>query len=374
VKVQPAAFQRTTLPIDLSTIGDLDTGRYHSVWFPDHLMNQLPDSLWSDEFTDLATVSHSPHRNLDAMTIIAAAAMLTKTVPLATSVTDTIRRHPVVLAQTALTLSHLSKGRFIFGVGCGEKENTVPYGMAFDKVVGRFEEALELINLFWHSDGPVRFDGKFFQAENARLDAELYDGKAPPIWIGSGGPRMLELTGRYADGWWPPSITVPEDYGAKLKVIRNAADRANRDPAAIAPAGFFPCYIGEKEEIDEVVNSTFVKAFVLQIPAAEFAKLGFVHPLGADWRGFLDFEPAHFPRERVLSVVKDIPAEVMLKLMPHGTPKEVARQIKAFVDAGLRVPRIHDYSGQAGLKFAAQSAAKVRAAEDELMRLVGDVA
>lgn len=352
-------------------IGEWDTGRYHSIWFPDHLMNQLPDSLWAPEFTDLATVSHSPHRNLDAMTIIAAAAMLTKTVPLATSVTDTIRRHPVVLAQTAITLSHLSRGRFILGVGCGEKENTAPYGMPFDRIVGRFEEALELIQIFWRADGPVRFAGRFFQVENARLDAEPYEGKTPPIWIGSGGPRMLELTGKHADGWWPPSITVPEDYRAKLDTIQEAAERANRNPTEIVPAGFFPCYIGEREEIDEVIHSTFVKAIVLQIPAAEFTKIGLLHPLGTEWRGFLDFEPAQFPRERVLAIVKDIPSDILLKLMPHGTPKEVAWQIKAFVDAGLRVPRIHDFSGQAGLKFAAQSAAKVRAAEDELLRLVG---
>jgi phthiodiolone/phenolphthiodiolone dimycocerosates ketoreductase len=46
--------------------------------------------------------------------------------------------------------------------------------------------------------------------------------------------------------------------------------------------------------------------------------------------------------------------------------------VKGYVEAGLRVPKLLDYSGMAGLRFAARSAEKVRKAEDELMRLVGD--
>jgi len=63
--------------------------------------------------------------------------------------------------------------------------------------------------------------------------------------------------------------------------------------------------------------------------------------------------------------------ESILALIPHGTPAQVARQIKGFVEAGLRVPKILDYGGMAGLRFSAKSAAKVREAEDELMKLCG---
>ncbi len=69
-----------------------------------------PDSIWTPEFTDLATVSPSPHRHLDAMAVAAAAAVLTENVPLVTSVVDTVRRHPAMLAQSALTIDHLCQG------------------------------------------------------------------------------------------------------------------------------------------------------------------------------------------------------------------------------------------------------------------------
>lgn len=68
-----------------------------------------PDSIWAPEFTDLATASSSPHRHLDGLAVAAAAAVLTERVPLVSAVVDTVRRHPALLAQTALTLDHLSR-------------------------------------------------------------------------------------------------------------------------------------------------------------------------------------------------------------------------------------------------------------------------
>ncbi len=178
--VQPAAFLRTTLPLDLSCLDELDSGRYHSIWLPDHMVSFWPDSLWTPEFTDLATASPSPHRHLDGMAVAAAAAVLTSNVSLATSVVDTVRRHPALLAQSALTVDHLSRGRFILGLGSGETENIVPYGFDFAKPVSRFEEALQVIRLLWESHGPVDFDGRFYRLEHARLDTEPYGGGDSP--------------------------------------------------------------------------------------------------------------------------------------------------------------------------------------------------
>ncbi|MBW8784987.1 MAG: LLM class flavin-dependent oxidoreductase, partial [Novosphingobium sp.] len=172
MRIQPAAFLRTTLPLAIDTVAELDSERYHSIWLPDHMVSFWPDSIWTPEFTDLAVASPSPHRHLDALAVAGAAAVLTKNIPLATHVIDTVRRHPAMLAQSALTISHLSKGRFFLGLGSGETENTVPYGFDFEKPVGRFEESLKVIKLLWETDGFVNFDGQFYQLHDARLDTE----------------------------------------------------------------------------------------------------------------------------------------------------------------------------------------------------------
>lgn len=368
--VKPAAFLRTTLPLDLSCLTDLDSGRYHSVWLPDHMVSFWPDALWTTEFTDLATVSPSAHRHLDGLAVAAAAAALTSRVPLATSVVDTVRRHPALLAQSALTIDHLSRGRFILGLGSGESENIAPYGFEFAKPVSRFEESLKVIRLLWDTAGPVDFTGQFYRLEHARLDTEPYDGRFPPIWIGASGPRMLEIVGRYADGWWPAGAWTPEHYAEMLAVVRQSADRAGRDPMAITPCFVQVCLIGEDDAaIERIVRAPLVASFLLQVSAQVLRGFGFDHPMGADWGGFHDINPVTMTRERILDFLGRVDPDAILAVVPHGTPTDVARIIKSYVDAGLRVPKILDYATMAGREFGAASAANVRKTEDELLAL-----
>jgi len=374
MKVQPAAFLRTSLPLDLSRLDDLDSGRYHSIWLPDHMVSFWPDSIWTPEFTDLATASASPHRHLDGLAVASAAAVLTKNAPLVSAVVDTVRRHPAMLAQTALTIDHLSHGRFVLGLGSGESENTLPYGFDFARPVSRFEEALEVIRLLWDSEGPVDFDGRFYTLHHARLDTEPFGGHLPPIWIGASGPRMLDIAGRYADGWWPAGAWTPEQYAEMLGLVRASADRAGRDPMAITPCFIQVCFIGKDEAaLADILAAPLVKAFLLQVSAETLRGFGFEHPMGNGWRGFQDIDPAVLTRERIVDFLARVRPEMLLAVVPHGTPKEVAKIVKTFVDAGLRVPKILDYGAMAGLGYAGASAANVLAAEDELLQLCGDL-
>ena len=74
--VQLGAFLRTTLPLGLDSLADYDSGRYHSMWLPDHFVSFWPDSIWTPEFTDLAIASPSPHRHLDALAVAACSFIL----------------------------------------------------------------------------------------------------------------------------------------------------------------------------------------------------------------------------------------------------------------------------------------------------------
>ena len=68
------------------------------------------------------------------------------------------------LAQSFVTLDHLSKGHAILGIGNGESENVEPYGLPWDKPVARIEEALTIIRLLWENVGrPVDYDGQFWK-------------------------------------------------------------------------------------------------------------------------------------------------------------------------------------------------------------------
>ena len=371
VQVQLAAFLRTTLPLNLAALEQYDNDRYHSVWLPDHMVSFWPDSIWTPEFTDLAVQSPSPHRHLDALAVAGAAAALTRRVPIATKVVDTVRRHPSLLAQTALTLDHLSQGRFILGLGSGEMENTVPYGFDFSKPVSRFEESLKVIRLLWESEGPVDFEGQFYRLQHARLDTEPFEGRFPRIYVGSIGPRMLEITGRYADGWFPAGVKSPAEFAAKLAVIHRSAERAGRDPLAIVPTYMTPCLIGDDAEVAAMLEAPLIKSFVLQIPAAQMREHGFAHPMGETWRGIHDINPGLLTRDVIIDLLRRVDVNSIRAIVPNGSPKRIAQHYKSYVEAGARVVKVLDYGGQAGTKFGASSARKVREAEDELLRLVG---
>jgi len=73
--VELGAFLRTTLPLGLDNLADYDSGRYHSLWLPDHFVSFWPDSIWTPEFTDLAVASPSP----DAAPVTSATLPLTST-------------------------------------------------------------------------------------------------------------------------------------------------------------------------------------------------------------------------------------------------------------------------------------------------------
>ena len=195
---------------------------FDAVWWPCHLMGWHPNSLWTADITPLAEMQNSPHVHFDPLAMMAAVGAVTERIRVGVAVTDVIRRHPAMLAMEALTVDHLAGGRAILGLGSGERLNLTPYGIDFDKPVSRLTEAIEVIRLLWSTDQPVNFAGRFFQLQDAVLGLQPFEGRTPPIWLASHGPRMLELCGSHGDGWIPTK-SEPEEYAERLSVIRRSA-------------------------------------------------------------------------------------------------------------------------------------------------------
>ncbi len=158
----------------IKTVKRLEETGYASLWWADHLMGWIPESIWTPDIINVAAYQKTPHFFFEAYTTIAVAAWNTERVKLGTSVTETFRRHPAVLAQSFLTLDHLSKGRVILGIGAGEGENVIPYGIEWNKPVSRLEEAITIIKLLWKNDKKVDFDGNFWKLKDAILARGAY--------------------------------------------------------------------------------------------------------------------------------------------------------------------------------------------------------
>jgi phthiodiolone/phenolphthiodiolone dimycocerosates ketoreductase len=259
---------------------------FEAIWWPCHLMGWTPDSMWTPEDTALADYQASPHVYFDPLMMMGAAGAATSTIKLGVCVTDTIRRHPAMLAQEWLTLDHLTRGRALLGIGSGEPENLTPYGLPFERPVSRLEEALEVVRLLWENTDPVDYDGEFFRLRDAACGLSPFQpGRTPPIWIAANGPRTLEMTGRLGDGWFPWYRT-PDEYRDGVERIRKGAIDAERDPDALTFSLVHYCVLDESADASrERLRHPNLKYLVFLQSAEAFARAGLEHPMGPGWSG-----------------------------------------------------------------------------------------
>jgi len=312
-----------------------------SYWVGDHLNALVPRSIATPKYLGLAArFVPKIDANLEPWTMLGNLAARNKIcrLRLGVCVTDAGRRNPAVTAQAAATLHLLSRGKAMLGVGVGEREGNEPYGVDWARPVARFEEALATIRALWNSNGElVKRDSPYFPLHDALFALPPYKGKWPEIWVAAHGPRTLRATGRYADAWIPITTVRPCDYGRSLEVVRAAASDAGRDPMSITPSAVRGVVTGwNQDHVEEALNSVVVKTTALGVSAADWARHGVEHPLGADFAGVQDVIPQTMSEEQVLSYTSKVPPALMKEVVFSGTADEVLDQIVEWRDHGLR--------------------------------------
>src|SRR5690348_4531436 len=159
---------------------------FDSVLIDDHLLYGTRDAAAPEPFTTLAAIAAG-----------------TRKIRIGIAVTDLVRRHPAIIAQTLATLTNQYPGRIFLGLGTGDSMNQAPFGLSTAQSYSRLREGLKIIRLLWNSniDKPVNFKGRFFSLNNAYLQAGQDKQPLPPIYLAAFGPKMLRLAGEAGDGW-----------------------------------------------------------------------------------------------------------------------------------------------------------------------------
>jgi len=321
-----------------------------AVWLPDHFMGFTPAHVWRPEVTPAARVVPSLDALFDPIALAAVLATRVRGMTIGTSVTESIRRHPMSLAQSFVTLDHLSKGRAILGIGNGIRENTEPYGLPYAHNVERLEEALTIIRLLWGSRGePVNFSGRFWQLRDALFALPLYQGKPPRLFVAAHFPRMLRLAARFADGWLPGQKVTAEEYGRRLGIIRGAAERSGRSLEHFTATQTMLVALGDSREqvVERAMRSRFCASLVLGVPADVWRAHGLVHPLGDTHRGFLDLVPPRVTAAHVDQAAATMTRELLLTTMYAGNAREICDEVAPLVAAGCT----HFITANAGASF-----------------------
>jgi len=189
-------------------------------------------TLWtSDHFHPW---SHTDAAGGFAWIWMAAAAERTRNMKIGTSVTAPILRyHPALVAQAFATLAVMYPDRILLGLGAGEALNESPLGYTWPSPKQRvemLEEAMIVMKKLWNEDF-VSFQGKYYTLKKAKL----YTKPSKPIktYVATGGHRIAELAGKYADGLLLSSLTELEQSRKLLRTFENSAKKAGRDPTSL---------------------------------------------------------------------------------------------------------------------------------------------
>ncbi|HEX6460619.1 MAG TPA: TIGR03560 family F420-dependent LLM class oxidoreductase [Thermoleophilaceae bacterium] len=175
--------------------------------------------------------------SLDAWTTLAGLAAITSRIRLGTLVSPATFRHPSVLAKSAVTVDHISRGRVELGLGAGWNElEHRSYGFEFPERLGTrmsvMAEQAEIIARSLEAE-QFSFSGEHYTVENLNALPKAVQRPRPPIVMGgAGGPRGMAIAARWADEY-NTVFVGPEEAGARREKWARAWAHAGRDPGAL---------------------------------------------------------------------------------------------------------------------------------------------
>jgi len=173
----------------------------------------------------------------DALTPLAWWGAATEQIKLGTAIMQMSARTPAATAMAAITMDHLSDGRFICGLGAsGPQVVEGWYGQEYPRPLARTREYVEILRSIFGREAPVEFHGAFYDMPvdgGARLGKALKSTVHPlrsdiPIYLAAEGPKNVALSAEICDGWLPLFFS-PKDDGFYRDCLRQGFEAAG-DP------------------------------------------------------------------------------------------------------------------------------------------------
>jgi phthiodiolone/phenolphthiodiolone dimycocerosates ketoreductase len=314
----------------------------------DQLSLTIPRSIWTPDLVPAAQ-SWDIDTWLDSWQAMAAAALVTEKIEFMT-VCDSCRRPPPIVAQQALTLNNISKGRLLLCMGAGETKQFAPYGLPRDKPFGRLEEGMKILRKFFESNEPIDYDGPIWQLKNAIVGLGAYEGQPPPLMIAGGPGRAMRIAGELSDGWmsYLPPCGTPEMYAEQVQDLRRLTEASGRDPDALVIMLGTACLIADTEEkVDEVCRNPAARwdAAALCPDGESFRRMcGRDNPLGSEWSYPRDLIPMDVDRDDALKIIDQLTPDDVRAARFCGTPAHVADQLQPYIEAGASHVLVLNYA------------------------------
>jgi 5,10-methylenetetrahydromethanopterin reductase len=264
----------------------------------------------------------------EAYVNMAAAALSTSKIKLGTGVTNPLTRHPSVVASAYATLEELAPGRFIVGIGLGDS-SVETMGMKPAKL-GYFEQTIQEIRDL--------LAGKEVALETGKIHLKYPTKNKIPIFIAASGPKMLELSGRIADGIIV-LVGVADEYLRQAKEkIAAGAKAAGRKVSDIYLVLWVPCAVSDKAPAKDAVKAHVARVVAHPQPYVLEEK---EQKVLAEIRKTYDYYH-HMDQEANHAEV--IPDWLVDKFAIAGTVAECRAQVERIKKSGIQQIAIIPYS------------------------------
>jgi len=315
----------------------------------DQLTNWWPQALWEPAATALAEMIPDVDSVTDPFATAAFALAGVENLGFAIC-TDAIRREPAELAQTMLTLSMATTGRATLCLGAGEVRHIAPFGRKRSIGLNRLEEALQVMRLLLTERGLVNFDGEIWKLRDAWLGNAGKDHRPEIIAMG-GGPRLVEMALRYADGFASGSPFVyadPEQYGDTVRGMRGKLEEYGRGDDEFTFGLHHIIFLCEdRDDFEQYIGNPLLRWYAAtggRINQADWDSEGIEPVLPRDWHYAFHMKPAGMSRAEIDEIIERVPDEMVRKTFYYGTPEDIAAQIRPYVAEGAELNLIADLS------------------------------
>ena len=281
----------------------------------------------------------------DAPSLLGYLAARTTTMLLGSGVIQVGTRSPVTIAQTAMTLAHLSGGRFLLGLGVsGPQVMEGLHGIGFAHPLARMRETVQIVRTVF-AGGKVEFSGSQYRIPRPGGEGRPMRVSLPPVsvpvYLATLSPKMLELTGEIADGWLGTSF-VPEGAAAYFGhldagLARAGRTRADLDVCQGAEVNFVP-----EAALAEVLASR-KKELAFSLGGMGSATSNFYHDAYSrqGWADVADQVRARWlsgDRDGAAALVSD---EMVLATTLIGTEDMVRSRLETWRDTGVDTVRLY---------------------------------
>jgi F420-dependent oxidoreductase-like protein len=267
-------------------------------------------------------------------------------------------RSPVVVAQTAITLSNLSSGRFLLGLGAsGPQVIEGLHGVAFRRPLARIRETVDIVRQVF-AGGKIFYSGNEFQIPRPGGEAKpMRLSTRPqhdiPIYLAALSPAMLRLTGQIADGWLGTSF-VPEGaadaYFTHLDEGLAAAGRTRADIDICQGAEV--AFAADEDELRSMVAGRKMElAFSLGgmgSASTNYYNQAYSRQGWADVAAEVRERWQRGDREAAAGLVTD---EMVLATTLIGTEEMVRARLAVWRDAGVNTVRLYPAGGTLDAKL-----------------------